>query len=66
MKQLLPLLFVSISFFGFSQDDIKTNGVFYKISLGTTLTINEDYTLFNEDDQTFLNPSALLLNNTVG
>ena len=66
MKQLLPLLFVSISFFGFSQDDIKTNGIFYKISLATTLTINEDYTLAEDDTGPFFKPNAFFLNNTIG
>jgi len=50
----------------FSQTDVKTNGLFYKISLGATLTINEDYELFDEYDDTFLIPSAYLINNTIG
>ncbi|MFD0834459.1 hypothetical protein ACFQ0I_01680 [Mariniflexile aquimaris] len=45
----------------------KTNGIFYKISLATTLSINEDYVAFDEDDSsTLIEPSALFLNNTIG
>ena len=57
----------------FSQDENfeknkkeKTSGAFYKISLATTLKINEDYTIYTDDDETFLEPSALFVNNTVG
>jgi len=52
---------------GFSQiDEEKTNGIYYKISLATTLTINEYYTVFEDDGETLLNPSAVFLNNTIG
>ena len=48
MKQfysLFYLLFFSF-FLGHSQiREEKTSGLFYKISLATTLTINEDYTI---------------------
>lgn len=45
----------------------KSHGIFYKISLATSLTINEDYVAFDkEDSSTFLEPSALFVNNTVG
>jgi hypothetical protein len=51
----------------FSQEKTeKTSGIFYKISLATTLTINEDYTIEPEDGEPFLEPSALFVNNTVG
>ncbi|MDB4273774.1 hypothetical protein N9869_00465 [Algibacter sp.] len=44
----------------------KTNGLFYKISLATTLTVNEENTLFADDDEPFFNFSALFVNNTLG
>jgi len=50
-----------------AQDDIKTHGIYYKISLATTLTINKDYTFDSEDDSgPLINPSALFVNNTFG
>jgi hypothetical protein len=57
------LLFLFISFQSFSQDE-KTKGLFYKFSLATTLTLNEDFEFGT--DQTLINPSAFFLNNTVG
>lgn len=45
----------------------KIHGIFYKISLATTLTINEDYEAFDdESNQTLIQPSALFVNNTIG
>jgi len=44
----------------------KTNGLFYKISLAITLTINEEYQISNDDDAPFINPSAFFINNTIG
>ncbi len=69
MKQFY--LLISLIFFlfhlGHSQiHEEKTNGLFYKISLAATLTINEDYTINKDDDETLLNPSAFFINNTVG
>lgn len=57
-----------MSFSSFSQiEKEKTNGIFYKISLATTLTINKEYTLSQEDDTgPLINPSALFVNNTIG
>ena len=66
IKQRLFFLLYIIPISLFAQDDIKTSGFFYKVSLASTLTINEDYTLFNEDDEAFINPSAYFLNNTLG
>ena len=66
MKHIITLLFLSISLITYSQSDIKTNGLFYKISLGSTLTINEEYELFDEYDDSFIIPSAYLVNNTIG
>jgi hypothetical protein len=58
----------STSFASFSQiEKEKTHGVFYKISLASTLTINKEYTLDQDDDSgPLINPSALFVNNTVG
>jgi len=67
MKLLITFFFLSLPLLSFAQDDIKNNGVFYKISLATTLGINEDYQLFDEGERgTFLEPSAFFINNTVG
>lgn len=70
MKQvyLFYPLVLFLSFSTFSQIETeKTNGFFYKISLATTLTINEDYSAFDDDDDgTLIEPSALFVNNTIG
>lgn len=64
------ILFISLMFVItpiFSQENTeKISGLFYKISLATTLTINEDYTIEPDDGEPFLEPSALFVNNTVG
>jgi hypothetical protein len=69
MKQIYPLIF--FLFFCiqsiFSQiESENVNGMFYKISLATTLTINEEYQAFDDSDETLINPSALYINNTFG
>ncbi len=70
--QLFLIVVLSISHLGFAQQEDaqkpeKTNGIFYKISLATTLSINEDYVAFDDDDSsTLLEPSALFVNNTIG
>ncbi len=64
-----PLFFVIFSFIAqtvFSQDDIKTSGVFYKISLAGTLTTNEHYTIGNDEGETFITLNAFFINNTLG
>ena len=70
MKQIYMAfcIFFSTSFTSFSQiEKEKTHGIFYKISLATTLTINEDYEAFDdEDSSTLIEPSALFVNNTIG
>ncbi|NCO63491.1 MAG: hypothetical protein GW839_08720 [Flavobacteriales bacterium] len=69
MKQnyIVFCFLIGISFLSFSQKEAeKTSGIFYKLSLATTLTINKDYTLGNDEGETFINPSALFVNNTVG
>ncbi|MGZ0015367.1 hypothetical protein [Yeosuana sp. AK3] len=69
MKQIYTAIcfLICIPYFSFSQNELeKTSGIFYKLSLATTLTINKDYTLGNDEGETFINPSALFVNNTVG
>lgn len=70
MKLLTSIMcfsFLCFSFVSLSQNDsTKTRGVFYKISLAATLTINEDYTFDTEDDETLIEPNALFVNNTIG
>lgn len=50
------------------KDSLNTHGLFYKFSLATTLKINEDYTgdCGCDDGETFIEPSALFVNNTIG
>jgi hypothetical protein len=54
-------------FIGISQDDIKSNGLYYKISLAGTITTNAEYT-FDSDDDTgpFFLPNGLFINNSLG
>ncbi len=67
MKYLVTALLLLVSFTVSSQEnDADEKGFFYKISLATTLTINEDFTIGNDDGETFINPSALFINNTFG
>ena len=66
MKKILCLISILIPYLAFTQDSIKSNGLFYKASLGITFTVNENYTITEEDDESFLNPSAFLVNNTIG
>lgn len=64
----LSIVVFGVSFASYSQiAPEKTSGLFYKISLATTLTINEDYVAFDDDDSsTLIEPSALFINNTIG
>ncbi len=67
MKYLITVLLFFISFSVSSQEnDADEKGFFYKISLAGTLTINENFTIGNEDDETFINLSAYFINNTFG
>uniref|UniRef100_UPI00404B792E hypothetical protein n=1 Tax=Gelidibacter sp. TaxID=2018083 RepID=UPI00404B792E len=66
MKPLFILIFLTTSISLFAQDDIKTSGVFYKISLAATLTTNEYYTIGNDEGETFINLNAIFVNNTIG
>lgn len=66
MKHLstLLLLFCLVSITAQEQD--KTNGLFYKASVSTTLTTNEDYTIANDDGESFINVNGIFFNNTIG
>ncbi|MDG1731183.1 MAG: hypothetical protein P8K68_04490 [Algibacter sp.] len=69
MKRMFILLYLFslISLYSFSQiKKEKPNGLFYKGSLATTLSVNEENTLFADDDEPFFNLSALFVNNTLG
>ncbi|WP_445732963.1 hypothetical protein [Mariniflexile sp.] len=65
---LLFCITFSISLVSFSQiEKERTKGVFYKISLASTVTINKEYTLAQDDDSgPLINPSAVFINNTIG
>ena len=64
---LLTLIFLS-SLISFAQEEEdKTNGFFYKVSLATTLTTNKDYQIGRGDETgPFIEPNAFFLNNTFG
>ena len=70
MKQsyILCCMVSFVSFVAFSQiEKERIHGVFYKVSLASTLTNNKEYTLNQDDDSgPLINPSAIFLNNTVG
>ncbi|WP_298494279.1 hypothetical protein [uncultured Algibacter sp.] len=70
MKSIYILLTCFLLCFNVSFSQFKTEvnkGLFYKIALSTTLSINKEYTVSNEDDSgPLINPSALFLNNTLG
>ena len=62
MKKLALSIFFIVSFTAFSQENLKKLGrPFFTGSANFTLGINENYSLFNDDDETFLVPSALFL-----
>lgn len=66
MKPLILLLCLGFSLLGFSREDIKTNGIYYKISLAGTLTTNKDYTLDPDDDTgTFIQVNGFFINNSI-
>lgn len=77
MKTSFSIVLLSfITLYSFSQNDsiysfyqndsIKTRGLFYKISLATTLAVNDDYGEEGHEDETMFIPSALFVNNTFG
>ena len=60
------LFFISLTSYSQTEQE-RTRGLFYKISLASTLTINKEYTLDQDDDTgPLINPSALFVNNTLG
>lgn len=60
MKKRLLLLFFVASISVFSQENPRKLGrPFFTGVANLTLGINENYTLFNDDDETFLEPSAI-------
>ncbi|WP_298900726.1 hypothetical protein [uncultured Psychroserpens sp.] len=66
MKHLYTLLLLFYFTAGFSQEEDKTNGLFYKVSLSATLTTNDNYTIANDDGESFINLNGLFINNTIG
>ena len=61
---MIPIFFITLS--SFCQIDSEANGLFYKISLATTLGINENFTIGDEDNKNLIRPSAYFINNTLG
>ncbi|WP_308991460.1 hypothetical protein QLS71_005435 [Mariniflexile litorale] len=70
MKHIYILFSITflISFTSFSQiEKERVRGIYYKVSLASTLSINTAYTLEQDDDSgPLINPSALFVNNTIG
>ncbi len=66
MKYSLTLLFLLLFLKTFSQEDDKTQGLFYKISLAGTLMHNKNFELGNSDEESFIILNALFFNNTFG
>jgi len=66
MTYRITLLFLLLFLKIFSQDDDKTQGLFYKISLAGTLTHNQNFELGNSDEESFIILNALFFNNTFG
>lgn len=66
MKKFTLFLLLFASCLTFSQDDAKTQGLFYKISLAGTLTTNEDFELGSNDGEGLIILNALFFNNTFG
>jgi hypothetical protein len=62
----ITLLLLLISFNSFSQDDDKTQGLFYKISLAGTLTTNQNFELGDPDSEGLIILNAFFFNNTFG
>lgn len=60
----ISLLIVFFNFSSYGQD--KTKGLYYKGSLAATLTINQDYTIGDDNSGTFLVPNAMFFNNSIG
>ena len=65
MKYTITLL-ILLAFLNANAQDEKTQGLFYKISVASTLALNENFTIGNDDGETLINPSALFINNTLG
>ncbi|MCF6213357.1 MAG: hypothetical protein L3J45_04950 [Flavobacteriaceae bacterium] len=66
MKYRITLLFLLLFLKTFSQDDDKTKGLFYKISIAGTLTTNENFELGNPDSEGLIILNAFFFNNTFG
>ncbi|MEH6534921.1 MAG: hypothetical protein V7719_00905 [Psychroserpens sp.] len=66
MKQFSTLLLLLFFTLVNAQDEEKTSGLFYKASLSATLTTNEDYTIANDDGETFININGIFISNTLG
>ncbi len=67
MKPLIISFLLCFPFLLCAQQDIKTSGVFYKISLAGTLTTNDDYTINpNDDSGSFIELNAFFITNSIG
>ena len=68
---LKPFVYLVVFIFAmpcklYTQETEKTAGMFYKASLATTISVNENYEIFDEDSGTFFVPNSIFVNNTIG
>ncbi|MFT5847048.1 MAG: hypothetical protein ACJARX_000330 [Psychroserpens sp.] len=66
MKQLSTVLLLLFFAITHAQDDQKPSGFFYKVSFSATLTNNENYTIGDDNDESFIQLNGLFLNNSIG
>jgi len=67
MKQICLLVSVFfLSNISYGQEEEKTRGFFYKISMAGTLTMNENYTIQTDDDERLVKLNGFFINNTFG
>lgn len=63
---IILITLLTFNFTTAQEDTEKTNGFFYKISLASTLGVNEDFSLVEEENSNLIRPSSLFINNTFG
>ena len=66
IKNILLFFTFFIYTYTTAQSDSESSGIFYKIGLASTLSINEDYTIGEQDNGTLIEPSAYFISNTLG
>lgn len=65
-KVYLLLNVLLLSQLTYGQEEEKTRGFYYKISMSGTLAINENYTVQTDDDESLVKLNGFFINNTIG